>query len=58
MRLTLRKKWLLTEVAMTKKPREVIEEHFSKVTDPRKDRTKEHKLTNIIVIAIRAVICA
>jgi predicted transposase YbfD/YdcC len=36
---------------------EAIEEHFSKVTDPRKDRTKDHKLIDIIVIAICAVIC-
>ena len=42
---------------MSKKPLEAIEEHFSKVTDPRKDRTKEHKLIDIIVIAICAVIC-
>jgi hypothetical protein len=39
---------------MPKKPMEVIEEHFSKIADPRKDRTKDHKLIDIIVIAIRA----
>ena len=42
---------------MPKKPLEGIEEHFSKVSDPRKDRTKDHKLIDIIVIAICAVIC-
>ena len=42
---------------MPKKPLEAIEEHFSKVRDPRKDRTKEHKLIDIIAIAICAVIC-
>lgn len=42
---------------MSKKPLEAIEEHFSKVTDPRKDRTKDHKLIDIISIAICAVIC-
>jgi predicted transposase YbfD/YdcC len=42
---------------MPKKPLEGIEEHFSKVRDPRKDRTKEHKLIDIIAIAICAVIC-
>jgi predicted transposase YbfD/YdcC len=42
---------------MPKKPLEAIEEHFSKVTDPRVDRTKEHKLIDIIAIAICAVIC-
>jgi predicted transposase YbfD/YdcC len=42
---------------MTKKPLEAIEEHFGKVKDPRKERTKEHKLIDIISIAICAVIC-
>ncbi len=42
---------------MSKKPLEAIAEHFSKVTDPRKDRTKDHKLIDIIGIAICAVIC-
>ncbi|HET9589709.1 MAG TPA: ISAs1 family transposase [Anaerolineales bacterium] len=42
---------------MRKKPLEAIEEHFSKVTDPRVDRTKEHKLIDMIGIAICAVIC-
>jgi predicted transposase YbfD/YdcC len=40
-----------------KKPLETLEEHFSKVKDPRKDRTKAHKLIDIIAIAICAVIC-
>ena len=42
---------------MPKKPLEAIEEHFSKVSDPRVERTKEHKLIDIIAIAICAVIC-
>ena len=42
---------------MRKQPLEAIEEHFSKVNDPRRDRTKEHKLIDIIAIAICAVIC-
>ena len=42
---------------MSKKPLEVIEEHFSKINDPRKDRTKHHKLIDIIAIAICAIIC-
>ena len=42
---------------MPKKPLETIEEYFSKVTDPRIDRRKEHKLIDMIVIAICAVIC-
>jgi predicted transposase YbfD/YdcC len=32
-------------------------EHFSKVTDPRIDRTKRHKLIDILVISICATIC-
>ncbi len=42
---------------MPKKPLEAIEEHFNKVTDPRMDRTKEHKLIDMIAIAICAVVC-
>jgi len=42
---------------MPKKAIAVLGEHFSKVNDPRRDRTKEHKLIDIIVIAICAVIC-
>jgi len=42
---------------MPKKPLGAIEQHFSKVSDPRVDRTKEHKLMDMIVIAICAVIC-
>jgi len=47
----------ITEVGMPKKPLEAIEEYFSKVSDPRVDRTKEHKLIDIIAIAICGVIC-
>ena len=42
---------------MVEKTLGAIGEHFSKVSDPRKDRTKEHQLIDIIVIAICAVIC-
>lgn len=42
---------------MPKKPLEAIAEHFCKVTDLRKDRTKDHKLIYILAIAICAVIC-
>jgi predicted transposase YbfD/YdcC len=45
------------EVTMAEKTLGAIEEHFSKVKDPRKDRTKEHRLIDILVIAICAVIC-
>jgi predicted transposase YbfD/YdcC len=47
----------LVEVGMPKKPLAAIEEHFGKVSDPRIDRSKEHKLIDIIAIAICAVIC-
>jgi len=42
---------------MTEKPLGTIEEYFGKVRDPRIERTREHKLIDIIVIAICAVIC-
>ena len=34
-----------------------ITKHFSKVTDPRIDRTKRHKLIDIILLVICGVIC-
>lgn len=34
-----------------------IAEHFGSITDPRIERTKRHKLINILIIAICAVIC-
>lgn len=34
-----------------------MEAHFSKVSDPRVDRTQTHKLMDMIAIAICAVIC-
>lgn len=37
-------------------PRTLVE-HFSSVTDPRIDRTKRHKLIDILVISICATIC-
>jgi predicted transposase YbfD/YdcC len=47
----------ILEVSMSKKRLEAIEAHFSKVSDPRVERTKDHKLIDIIAIAICAVIC-
>ncbi|WP_439655369.1 transposase family protein [Waterburya agarophytonicola] len=32
-------------------------DHFAKLTDPRIDRTKEHKLIDILAIAICGMIC-
>ena len=34
-----------------------IDKHFANLEDPRVDRTKLHKLIDILVIAICAVIC-
>jgi len=42
---------------MVEKPIGSIEEHFSKIEDPRLERNKLHKLIDIIVIAICGVIC-
>ncbi len=42
---------------MSKTPIGTIGEHFAKVSDPRIERTKRHKLLDIICIAICAVIC-
>ena len=42
---------------MSRSPIEKIEEHFGKVQDPRIERGKEHKLIDIISIAICAVVC-
>ena len=42
---------------MSETPLETIEEHFGRVQDPRIERSKEHKLIDIISIAICAVIC-
>lgn len=42
---------------MPQKPLAAIEEHFGKVSDPRQDRTKDHKLIDILAVAICAVIC-
>ncbi|MBT7071729.1 MAG: ISAs1 family transposase, partial [Anaerolineae bacterium] len=41
---------------MKNTPLNKLEEHFSEVSDPRIDRTKDHKLLNIISIAICAII--
>lgn len=43
---------------MEKTIRASIEENFGSIPDPRIDRTKLHKLTDILVIAICAAICS
>ena len=42
---------------MKLKPKTTIGDHFSNIGDPRVERTKQHKLIDIITIAICAVIC-
>ena len=42
---------------MSEKPTTQLEEHFARLTDPRVERTREHKLLDIVMIAICAVIC-
>ena len=42
---------------MKLRPKITLIDHFNNLTDPRIDRTKEHKLIDIVVIAICAVIC-
>src|SRR5512144_1602947 len=41
---------------MTITPAATIVDHFQSLPDPRVDRTKEHRLTDILTIAICAVI--
>lgn len=42
---------------MDKHTPKTLVEHFSNITDPRIDRTKRHKLIDLLVIAICATIC-
>jgi predicted transposase YbfD/YdcC len=42
---------------MNQQTPKTLVEHFSGITDPRIDRTKRHKLIDILVIAICATIC-
>lgn len=42
---------------MKLKPKITIADHFSTIDDPRIERSKQHKLVDIITIAICAVIC-
>ena len=46
-----------TRVFMKLKPKITIADHFTQMEDPRIDRTKRHKLIDILTIAICAVIC-
>lgn len=42
---------------MKLKPKKTIGDYFADVRDPRIERTKRHKLIDVITIAICAVIC-
>jgi hypothetical protein len=42
---------------MKLKPKITIADHFAQMTDPRVERSRRHKLIDIITIAICAVIC-
>ena len=42
---------------MKLKPKITLLDHFSQLTDPRIDRTKEHKLIDILAIAICGMLC-
>jgi predicted transposase YbfD/YdcC len=44
-------------IVMPARPDASIEKHFGSLKDPRIDRTKRHKLLDILVIAVCAVIC-
>ncbi len=48
---------VLQSSAMKLRPKTTIDEHFSELKDPRVNRTKLHKLIDIITITICAVIC-
>jgi hypothetical protein len=43
---------------MKLKPKVMIADHFSEMEDPRIERTKQHKLIDIITIAQRAIAVA
>ena len=42
---------------MKLRPKYRLVEHFAEIDDPRIERTKRHKLIDILTIAILAVIC-
>ena len=42
---------------MAEQPGTSIEQHFADLQDPRVERTRRHKLLDIIVLAICGVIC-
>jgi hypothetical protein len=47
----------LFSLSIKLKPKITIADHFLEIEDPRIDRTKRHKLIDIMTIAVCAVIC-
>ena len=43
---------------MQKHPKLSLIEHFEKLPDPRVNRTKDHDLIDVLIIAICALLCA
>jgi predicted transposase YbfD/YdcC len=54
---TPKKNFILIRLSMKLKPKITIADHFLGIEDPRIDRTKRHKLIDIMTIAVCAVIC-
>lgn len=52
-----KKNYILILASMKLKPKITIADHFLGIEDPRIDRTKRHKLIDIMTIAVCAVIC-
>ena len=48
---------ILPKEGVKLKPKITIADHFAQMSDPRIDRTKRHKLIDILTIAICGVIC-
>jgi hypothetical protein len=43
---------------MLKHPKLSLIEHFQKLPDPRVNRTKEHDLIDVLIIAVCCLLCA
>ena len=43
---------------MQKHPKLSLIEHFKELTDPRVERTKEHDLIDVLIIAVCCLLCA
>ena len=45
------------QVGMAQRPKATIRDHFTDLDDPRVERTRRHKLVDILAISICATIC-